>query len=88
MQLLDITDTQYLNQAIALAAEFATTAAARDRRGGTAKKAYGGIGETWVTAMKVVREFAKADSSIAHILGYSYIQGIESSHHHVHLQLL
>lgn len=93
MQLLDITDTQYLDQAIALAAEFATTVVERDRRGGNPKterdrlresgllnlivpKQYGGIGETWIAAMKVVREFAKVDSSIAHLLGYHYIQVI------------
>lgn len=37
-------------------------------------KEYGGIGENWITALKIVREFASVDSSIAHILGYHYIQ--------------
>lgn len=35
---------------------------------------YGGMGEMWPTAMKIVREFAKVDSSIAHLLGYHYLQ--------------
>lgn len=31
-------------------------------------KEYGGIGENWTAALKIVREFASVDSSIAHIL--------------------
>lgn len=30
-------------------------------------KEYGGIGETWVTTLRIVRDFARIDSSIAHI---------------------
>lgn len=92
MQLLNIGESKhYITLATALAQEFATTAAERDAKGGTAKyerdrirssgllhlitpKEYGGIGETWITALKIIREFAKVDSSIAHILGYHYIQ--------------
>lgn len=33
-------------------------------------KHYGGLGESWITTLKIVREFAKVDSSIAHLLGY------------------
>jgi len=39
-------------------------------------KEYGGVGETWIAALRIVREFAKVDSSIAHILGYHYLQVI------------
>jgi alkylation response protein AidB-like acyl-CoA dehydrogenase len=34
---------------------------------------YGGPGETWRTALGVVREIAKADGSIAQLLGYHYV---------------
>jgi alkylation response protein AidB-like acyl-CoA dehydrogenase len=33
-------------------------------------KAYGGSGENWITAMQISREFAKVDSSIAHVYSY------------------
>jgi alkylation response protein AidB-like acyl-CoA dehydrogenase len=33
----------------------------------------GGAGETWGTALAVVREIAKADGSIAQLLGYHYV---------------
>lgn len=92
MQLLETGTKDYIKLATSLAQEFATTAAARDAKGGTAKierdrlresgllnlvipKEYGGIGETWITALNIVR-FAKVDSSIAHVLGYHYIQAI------------
>jgi alkylation response protein AidB-like acyl-CoA dehydrogenase len=34
---------------------------------------YGGAGEGWRTALPVVREIAKADGSIAQLLGYHYV---------------
>ncbi len=34
---------------------------------------YGGWGETWFNALKVVREIAKADGSLAQLLGYHYV---------------
>lgn len=37
---------------------------------------YGGLGESWITALKVVREFAKVDPSIAHLFGYHNLQVI------------
>jgi alkylation response protein AidB-like acyl-CoA dehydrogenase len=33
-------------------------------------KAYGGSGENWITAMQISREFAKVDSSLAHVYSY------------------
>lgn len=36
-------------------------------------QANGGLGETWLTATAVIREFAKVDSSIAHVLSYHYL---------------
>lgn len=39
-------------------------------------KAYGGLGETWVTALQIIREFAKVDSSLAHLFGYQQLQVI------------
>jgi alkylation response protein AidB-like acyl-CoA dehydrogenase len=33
-------------------------------------KVYGGSGENWITAMQISREFAKVDSSIAHVYSY------------------
>ncbi|MBH8564553.1 acyl-CoA dehydrogenase family protein [Nostoc sp. CENA67] len=35
-------------------------------------KEYGGIGETWPKALKVVREIAKTDGSVGQLLGYHY----------------
>ena len=40
---------------------------------------YGGIGETWVTTLKIVRDFAKVDSSIAHIFSYHHL-GVVAPH--------
>lgn len=40
---------------------------------------YGGIGETWPTTLKIVREFAKVDSSIAHVLSYHHL-GVVAPH--------
>ena len=34
---------------------------------------YGGIGESWITALKISREFAKVDSSIAHVYSYHHL---------------
>lgn len=34
---------------------------------------YGGIGESWITAFKISREFAKVDSSIAHVYSYHHL---------------
>ncbi|MBD2153807.1 acyl-CoA dehydrogenase family protein [Leptolyngbya sp. FACHB-16] len=36
-------------------------------------EAYGGQGKDWITALKVVRELAKADGSLAQLLGYHYV---------------
>ncbi len=36
-------------------------------------KEYGGIGETWIAAMNITREFAKVDSSIAHVYSYHHL---------------
>ncbi len=35
-------------------------------------KEYGGYGETWFNALKVVREISKADGSLGQLLGYHY----------------
>jgi alkylation response protein AidB-like acyl-CoA dehydrogenase len=40
---------------------------------------YGGLGQTWQTALQVTREFAKVDSSIAHIFSYHHL-GVVSPH--------
>lgn len=37
---------------------------------------YGGFGQTWVTALKVVREIAKADGSLGQLLGYHYVNSV------------
>lgn len=34
---------------------------------------YGGIGETWITTLKISRELAKVDSSIAHVFSYHHL---------------
>lgn len=34
---------------------------------------YGGLGETWDTTLKIVRELAKVDSSIAHVFAYHHL---------------
>ncbi len=36
-------------------------------------KEYGGIGESWSMTLKIVRDFAKVDSSIAHIFSYHHL---------------
>ncbi len=36
-------------------------------------KEYGGLGQTWIVALKITREFAKVDSSIAHIFSYHHL---------------
>jgi alkylation response protein AidB-like acyl-CoA dehydrogenase len=40
---------------------------------------YGGLGATWTTTLKIVRDFATVDSSIAHIFSYHHL-GIVSPH--------
>lgn len=39
---------------------------------------YGGIGENWITAFKISREFAKTDASIAHVYSYHNLSVIIS----------
>ncbi|MDZ4876580.1 MAG: putative FMNH2-dependent monooxygenase SfnC [Chroococcidiopsis cubana SAG 39.79] len=39
-------------------------------------KEYGGLGETWITALQITREFAKVDSSIAHIFSYHHLGAV------------
>ncbi|MBD3886198.1 acyl-CoA dehydrogenase family protein [Phormidium tenue FACHB-886] len=34
---------------------------------------HGGFGETWITLLQIVREFAKVDSSIAHVFSYHHL---------------
>lgn len=36
-------------------------------------KKYGGLGQTWIVTLKVTRELAKVDSSIAHIFSYHHL---------------
>lgn len=36
-------------------------------------KEYGGLGQTWIVVLKITREFAKVDSSIAHIFSYHHL---------------
>jgi alkylation response protein AidB-like acyl-CoA dehydrogenase len=36
-------------------------------------KEYGGFGQTWVVALKVIREIAKVDGSLGQLLGYHYV---------------
>jgi len=36
-------------------------------------KEYGGLGETWITTLKISRELAKVDSSIAHVFSYHHL---------------
>jgi alkylation response protein AidB-like acyl-CoA dehydrogenase len=42
---------------------------------------YGGAGERWSTALKIVREFAKVDGAIGHLYGYHF-----GSQHAAHLR--
>lgn len=37
---------------------------------------YGGLGQDWITALKVVREIAKADGSLGQLLGYHYVNSV------------
>ncbi|MEH2289171.1 acyl-CoA dehydrogenase family protein [Nostoc sp.] len=34
---------------------------------------YGGLGQSWITVLRITREFAKVDSSIAHIFSYHHL---------------
>ncbi len=36
-------------------------------------KEYGGLGQNWLVTFKIIREFAKVDSSIAHIFSYHHL---------------
>ncbi|MCF4967095.1 acyl-CoA dehydrogenase family protein [Nostoc sp. CMAA1605] len=36
-------------------------------------KEYGGLGESWITVLQITREFAKVDSSIAHVFSYHHL---------------
>lgn len=40
---------------------------------------YGGLGQSWQTAMRITREFAKVDSSIAHVFSYHHL-GVVAPH--------
>lgn len=40
---------------------------------------YGGIGETWSNTLKIVRDFATVDSSIAHVFSYHQV-GVVTAH--------
>ena len=42
-------------------------------------KEYGGLGDTWTKTLKIVREFAKVDSSIAHLFSYHHL-GVVAPH--------
>ncbi len=42
-------------------------------------KEYGGLGETWSKTLKIVRDFAKVDSSIAHLFSYHHL-GVVAPH--------
>lgn len=39
-------------------------------------KEYGGFGQTWLTALEIVREIAKADGSLGQLLGYHYVNSV------------
>ncbi|KAA6174370.1 acyl-CoA dehydrogenase family protein, partial [Pseudomonas veronii] len=73
-----------------LAADWASTAAERDERGGTPKRErdalrdsglltlsipreFGGLGASWSDTLNIVREFAKVDSSMAHVFGFQHL---------------
>ncbi|MEH1998303.1 MAG: acyl-CoA dehydrogenase family protein [Nostoc sp.] len=34
---------------------------------------YGGLGQSWITVLQITREFAKVDSSIAHVFSYRHL---------------
>ncbi|MEH2458760.1 acyl-CoA dehydrogenase family protein [Nostoc sp.] len=34
---------------------------------------YGGLGQNWITVLQITREFAKVDSSIAHVFSYHHL---------------
>ncbi|WNZ27023.1 monooxygenase [Leptolyngbya sp. NK1-12] len=40
---------------------------------------YGGIGESWITAMQINRKFAEVDSSLAHLFSYHHL-GVVAPH--------
>jgi alkylation response protein AidB-like acyl-CoA dehydrogenase len=40
---------------------------------------YGGVGQTWSYTLKIVRDFAKVDSSIAHLFSYHFL-GVIAPH--------
>lgn len=42
-------------------------------------KEYGGLGEAWSYTLKIVRDFAKVDSSIAHLFSYHHL-GVVAPH--------
>lgn len=42
-------------------------------------KEYGGLGETWSNTLTIVRDFAKVDSSIAHLFSYHHL-GVVAPH--------
>ncbi|GAB4440372.1 MAG: monooxygenase [Cyanobacteria bacterium J069] len=42
-------------------------------------KRYGGLGESWETAMQITRRFAAVDSSIAHLFSYQHL-GVVAPH--------
>ena len=84
-----LTPAAALETAKALAAQFADTAAARDRVGGTPQaerdairksgllnfttaQELGGSGGTWLEAIAIIREIARADSSLAHVFAFHY----------------
>ena len=39
-------------------------------------KSFGGHGETWPNILEIVREIAKADSSLGHVFGYHFLQSV------------
>jgi alkylation response protein AidB-like acyl-CoA dehydrogenase len=39
-------------------------------------EAFGGWGNDWITALQAVREIAKADGSLAQLLGYHYVNSV------------
>jgi alkylation response protein AidB-like acyl-CoA dehydrogenase len=42
-------------------------------------RAYGGLGESWVTALQITRRLAEVDSSIAHVFSYHHL-GVVAPH--------
>jgi alkylation response protein AidB-like acyl-CoA dehydrogenase len=70
---------EFAETAVARDAQGGTPKAERDRlrQSGLLQlmipREYGGLGETWITTFKVVRELAKVDSSLAHVFSYHQI---------------